>query len=257
MEVHHHSSPAPGGTHIERKKFTHYLWEFLMLFLAVFCGFLAENQREHMVENQREKQYIRSLISDVKTDTANLTTWTAYINLVVDSCNYLLNNFDAFTKDFSLSKTETFLFALDGYPDFIYTDRTIQQLKNSGGMRLIRNAAAADSIIAYDASARQIQYGGVIGNNNYKDLHDLNNNIFSYQKFEKHGQNNSEKKEIQTFWLKQDPGLFEHLYNLIYKYKRELGWNSILQNQLKNKGSRLIDFLQKEYNMPEKTPLEK
>ena len=36
MEVHSH-------THTERKKFTHYLWEFLMLFLAVFCGFLAEN----------------------------------------------------------------------------------------------------------------------------------------------------------------------------------------------------------------------
>ena len=38
MEVHAH-------THTERKKWTHYLWEFLMLFLAVFCGFLAENQR--------------------------------------------------------------------------------------------------------------------------------------------------------------------------------------------------------------------
>jgi hypothetical protein len=48
MEVHAH-------THTARKKWTHYLWEFLMLFLAVFCGFLAENQREHFVEHQREK----------------------------------------------------------------------------------------------------------------------------------------------------------------------------------------------------------
>ena len=36
MEVHSH-------THSPRKKWTHYFWEFLMLFLAVFCGFLAEN----------------------------------------------------------------------------------------------------------------------------------------------------------------------------------------------------------------------
>ena len=42
MEVHAH-------THTEKKKFTHYLWEFLMLFLAVFCGFLAENFREHKI----------------------------------------------------------------------------------------------------------------------------------------------------------------------------------------------------------------
>ena len=39
-----------------------------MLFLAVFCGFLAENLREHQVEHQREKQYIRSLIADLKED---------------------------------------------------------------------------------------------------------------------------------------------------------------------------------------------
>jgi len=44
MEVHAH-------THTARKKWTHYFWEFLMLFLAVFCGFLAENQREHMIES--------------------------------------------------------------------------------------------------------------------------------------------------------------------------------------------------------------
>ena len=48
MEVHAHS-------HTPRKKWTHYLWEFIMLFLAVFCGFLAENQREHYVENNTGK----------------------------------------------------------------------------------------------------------------------------------------------------------------------------------------------------------
>src|SRR4030095_10992935 len=63
MEVHAHS-------HTPRKKWTHYFWGFLMLFLAVFCGFLAENQRVHCVEHQREKQYIRSKIEDVRSDTA-------------------------------------------------------------------------------------------------------------------------------------------------------------------------------------------
>src|SRR3954463_11316349 len=65
MEVHHHP-------HTERKKFTHYLWDFLMLFLAVFCGFLAENFREHQVEHRREKKNMQSLISDLENDTLNL-----------------------------------------------------------------------------------------------------------------------------------------------------------------------------------------
>ena len=65
MEVHHHA-------HTERKKWTHYFWEFLMLFLAVFAGFLAENQREHIVEHQRAKVYAANLYEEMKKDTAGL-----------------------------------------------------------------------------------------------------------------------------------------------------------------------------------------
>jgi hypothetical protein len=43
MEVHTH-------THTARKKWTHYFWEFLMLFLAVFCGFGVENFCEHQIK---------------------------------------------------------------------------------------------------------------------------------------------------------------------------------------------------------------
>ncbi len=36
-----HTHPAQAG---QEKKWTHYFWEFLMLFLAVFYGFLAEKK---------------------------------------------------------------------------------------------------------------------------------------------------------------------------------------------------------------------
>src|SRR5436189_5148308 len=65
MEVHAHA-------HTERKKWTHYLWEFLMLFLAVFCGFLAEYQLEHKIEKDREKQFMQTMAEDLKTDSAQL-----------------------------------------------------------------------------------------------------------------------------------------------------------------------------------------
>ena len=61
MEVHHHA-------HTARKKWTHYFWEFIMLFLAVFCGFLAENQREHMIENHRVKESMKQF-ENLKYDT--------------------------------------------------------------------------------------------------------------------------------------------------------------------------------------------
>ena len=50
MEVHHHAH------HGGKKNWKSYFWEFLMLFLAVFCGFLAEYQLEHIFEREREKE---------------------------------------------------------------------------------------------------------------------------------------------------------------------------------------------------------
>ena len=74
MEVHAHThteSPPAGRA---GKKWTHYFWEFFMLFLAVTLGFLVENQREHYVEHLREKQFMRLMIADLQADTTEMNT---------------------------------------------------------------------------------------------------------------------------------------------------------------------------------------
>jgi hypothetical protein len=142
MEVHAHS-------HTPRKKWTHYFWEFLMLFLAVFAGFLAENQREHMIEHQREKNYIASLVKDVELDIISLNQASdvrkKYITYF-DSLVYLLKNY----SDSNLNDIYFYARHAGRTTDFKYHDGTIQQLKSSGGLRLIRNKDAVDSIIVYD-----------------------------------------------------------------------------------------------------------
>ena len=62
MEVHHPHHP----TH--KKKWSEYLLEFFMLFLAVSLGFLAENIREHYVEKERSHELVASFIKDVETN---------------------------------------------------------------------------------------------------------------------------------------------------------------------------------------------
>jgi hypothetical protein len=87
MEVHAH-------THTARKKWTHYFWEFLMLFFAVSAGFLVENMREHYVENKREKVFIRSFVEDLKQDTIKISSNIALRNskiLILDSLIKSLN----------------------------------------------------------------------------------------------------------------------------------------------------------------------
>src|SRR5205814_2050083 len=64
MEVHKHPHHV---TH--KKKWGEYLLEFIMLFLAVFLGFIAENIREHIVEQNRAKEFSGSLVQDLQNDT--------------------------------------------------------------------------------------------------------------------------------------------------------------------------------------------
>src|SRR5689334_20169537 len=73
MEVHKHPHHI---TH--KKKWGEFLLEFLMIFFAVFCGFLAENLREHLVEKERGMQYIESFYEDLKTDTASISLNTIF-----------------------------------------------------------------------------------------------------------------------------------------------------------------------------------
>ena len=143
MEVHHHA-------HTEKRKWTHYFWEFLMLFLAVFCGFLAENKREHYIEHLREKQYMRSLLKDLQTDTATIVRVRSRAVVqreLLDSLIELGNKGPASETDISTfymlqGRTARFL-------NIRFEDGTSSQLKNAGGMRLIRNEDISASIRQY------------------------------------------------------------------------------------------------------------
>ena len=155
MEVHHH--PIAIGSHTARKKWTHYFWEFIMLFLAVTLGFFVENQREHYIEHRREKQFIRTLIEDLRSDTLQRTTTIADRSQkenMIDSIVFFLNS-----PDFSKQGSNIYYW---GYSvlrpsRFFPNDRTIQQLKNAGNMRLIRKMNVSDSIMAYDHQIKRLQ----------------------------------------------------------------------------------------------------
>ena len=176
MEVHQH-------THTPRKKWTHYFWEFFMLFLAVFCGFLAEYGLEHKIEADREKQYARSMVEDLKSDTADLNR---IIQLrtnrieILDSLSILLSGTGKSTNlsDLYYYSVRSARFA---NLQFIYNDRTIQQLKNSGSLRLIRNSIVSDNITRYYSRVRRLENSQEREEVNIRDLKPYRLKIFDSQ----------------------------------------------------------------------------
>ena len=167
MEVHHHS-------HTARKKWKHYFWEFLMLFLAVFCGFLAEYQLEHKIERDREKQYILSMMQDLRDDTSSISSTVNELISISKLADTMLIQLKNGTPDPTvLNRIISSRFWI--YAGYIYNNRTVQQLKNSGNFRLLRNEAVADSILQYDNVVNTIIIPQWI---------DLKNTMYAYKEVE-------------------------------------------------------------------------
>ncbi|MCX6189385.1 MAG: hypothetical protein NTW54_07270 [Bacteroidetes bacterium] len=153
MEVHHHPD-----LHHKRKKFREYFIEFIMIFLAVTLGFFAESYRESRVDRSKEFEYVKSMMEDALRDSANfqqaITLNQNRINKL-DTLRKLCFNYNMDgSNDFSIYR----LFRASlRHPDLASpTERTMTQLKNAGGMRLILKNAVSDSIIQYDDFAKKL-----------------------------------------------------------------------------------------------------
>ena len=154
MEVHHHPN-------VERKNFKEYLLEGLMIFIAVSMGFFAESFREHIVNNEHEKQYINSFYKDLRNDQKDLPRLLNSIKKQqiqpADSLPVL------FTKASTTTPADTIYYFLrkiirqQGIRAYI-TDRTIEQIKNAGEMRLIKDRQILDSLSDYYKQVIYIDY---------------------------------------------------------------------------------------------------
>jgi hypothetical protein len=143
MEVHHHPQ-------VEKKGFKEYLLEGLMIFLAVTMGFFAESLREHISDNNREKEYIRSFAGDLKKDTAALHYSMTRLNNDIRYCDSIIRLYA--TNKLTQRPDSVIVgmsYAAGHSVDVFFNDRTSSQLKGTGSMRLIRNKAIADSMLKY------------------------------------------------------------------------------------------------------------
>ena len=236
MEVHAHS-------HTARKKWTHYLWEFLMLFLAVFCGFLAEYQLEHKIEKERGKQYLHSLYIDLQTDIEQCNISISELTKQTTVLSYMNDCFNSLLKDKKATNClRDIIINSKGFKDFIYTDRTIQQLKNAGGLRLIQNKELADSIIAYDAMVREMHIHQMVLENLQQISRDAHNNMID---FEHLSLLFSDKKTTNLVLLSENTIDLNKYFNAINQFRLSLIAQLNWMENIKTKAERLLELLKK------------
>lgn len=243
MEVHAHS-------HTSRRKWTHYLWEFLMLFLAVTLGFFVENKREHYIEHKRAKVYANILKYDLINDTLRLNAFISNKDSLTKIYNRLKNIFETPVDkitigDFYATKN----FKLD-LSIFDPQDATYNQLKSSGNLRYFGNTDIILKLAFYELEIRDFQ-------SSWKDLktlfggmsseHILRQNIISSKFFKKYPNQDTAmllKNTGYNFESWEEAGV---IFSLIIESLNIL--NEFVYPDLKKTATEIIMMLNEEYKL--------
>lgn len=246
MEVHHHAH------HDGPKNWKSYLREFGMLFLAVFCGSLAEYQLEHKIEKDRERQFIESMVADMKEDQRK-------IEGVANFCERQAMAFDTILHlAYTTPLTERNLRALyrlqfryaGNRNVMAFTKRTITQLKNSGGLRLIRNKPASDTITLYDEACESIETQGTyIMNVRMGKINDLSIQLFDYAYFTPATAPQSANRPAPLKLLSTDPQLLRQYANVMLQAKYSLLNYVRMLRSLERAIPPKIAFLEEKYEL--------
>ncbi len=248
MEVHHHPD-----LHHKPKKWKEYLLEFLMIFLAVTMGFIAENIREIISHGEIEKVYLKSLVQDVKDDIRTINDQQKIFDQRVILLDSLIEILDASAITQNTGNLYYYARLATKSNTFSGNTRTFDQMKNTGGFRLIKNNEVAETIMSYYSILQQIKQLELTGEegelNEYRKIavQIFNADIFN--------QINSTSMNLVTRPSDNPPlrtndkkllgdlaGWVHYIKNTrigIYQYKKDL----------LEKGEILIRQIQKEYNL--------
>ncbi len=254
MEVHHHAHDPAAPHH--KKNWKNYFWEFLMLFLAVFCGFLAEYQLEHKIESDREKQYANSLYEDLKIDTFALKD-AMRINDFVTRKIDTFRNMVQYKPLNSLPSGTWYYFGrfATRFMSVAFQDATLHQLKSSGGLRYFKNRQVADAIAQYDQACRRLQTQLDLQNPVYPLLLSTRNKIFNAFYFDEVMDLNLPAEKIDSFKQKTMPFLSNNKEDFIqYANICQLRSNNnkalmIRKVETLEKGEQLLTILKDHYKL--------
>jgi hypothetical protein len=133
---------VPNTSRSLSRRFKKYIFEFVLLFLAVFLGFFADNLREENSERQQAYELAKSFYEELKNDSITAVSKVEARIKKEQAIEYMISFFkDSSLTSSSKSLSINFLWATTVRTPIIFTPRTVvlEQLKGSGSIRYFKN----------------------------------------------------------------------------------------------------------------------
>jgi hypothetical protein len=259
MEVHHHPE-------IEKKGFKEYILEGLMIFLAVFMGFIAENIRERIVEKNREREYMKEMVANLKYDTIRCNR-----NIVRNAAR--MKGIDSLKSEIkkaiggAIDGNKLYYFTIRygmGYNPAFFNASAITELRSSGSLRILDNKKLVTGISDY-------YYRTISSADSYKpikqldELNNLRNEFFSWADLDDlvsgvekidlvnygtaYDYNKILRIKPALTLLKTKPEDLQRLYNALGEFEFKVNGYDARLDTVKQSAVPLINAIKKEYNL--------
>ncbi len=231
-----------------KEKLPHFFFEFVLVFLAVFCGFLADNQREAMADKETASRYMKLLVADLKKDTAEIGHEIGRANLALTNTDSLLLFLYRYNPGGNLPlKFSDFDFRGLLHLKIIFSDRTSSQLKSSGQMRLIK-ANVADQILNYWSVQEETKISldrFLIYRNRGRQFSEQ---LFYFTEIQLRARGLiAPIKDLKV--IKSDPHLWKEYANIVSHCQVVLLQHAQQLKIAKSEATKLLELVQKEYKI--------
>jgi hypothetical protein len=229
---------------IDKKKLKEYVFQGIMIFLAVMLGFISDNIRENISEHNQAKEFAASMILDLKADTTELRNYIKYMTYAANNIDTLMNMLSKKDpKDVSSGKLYWYgLWGGAQFP-FIPNDATFQQMKSSGSLRYFTNSSLSKEVAKYDQLCRTTIIYEEIDKNVYIEVRKARARIFEFKynneanMVYQENRKSFSRQRISTFIKSNPPLLTEN--KVIFNQYLELVRTRYIHRKLSNADSLL------------------
>jgi len=237
-----------------------------MIFLAVFMGFIAENIREHIVEKNRAKEYMKEMVHNLEFDTLRCALNTnTNVKLILG-----LDSFRAGLKQAiagNINGNRLYYFSVrygnGSFGHAAFNTSAITELKSSGTLRLIANQKLiADMADYYDRRLFAAQ--SFLPLDQLKELGNISKETFSWVYYDdlldvagKMNKNFDVHYDYRKLLmmkpspklLKTSPEDLTQLYNALCNYEEGIKNYNFFLSYVKGASVKLIGSIKEEYRL--------
>jgi hypothetical protein len=236
-----------------RKRWQKYFFEFLLVFSAVFLGFWADSFREYLEEKSKEREYMKSMVNDLKNDSLVIIQTNDSILVQIRKIDTIQGLLSSRLEDGSYEVKRCYSLSdyIQKYYPVLFNEGTISQLTSSGNMRLVKKEGVTDNILAYYSSLKHVEKQGEFYSDGIKQCMNNMFNVYDIEYMRTAITEDSIKRVNPNGdkLLTTDPFQVKKLIAVMESTKVSANLYLLQLQELYQQASNLLGYLRKKYKI--------